>query len=112
MGTFYRFGVSFYYFFLAFIQKNWFTGVGCPSAAAKVHLLTMSALCCILFNYYVGDLTATMTVGTSVERLASFQDVVDKARRKSQKHDSIQFFKRKGIISQSATPLETVCSFF
>ncbi len=91
-----RFGVSFYYFFLAFIQKNWFTGVGCPSAAAKVHLLTMSALCCILFNYYVGDLTATMTVGASVERLASFQDVVDKVPELDSLYD-LPFFRKKRL---------------
>ncbi len=64
-------------FFLSLIQRNSNTGQHLKLTAARVLMVTTSSLTFILFTYYGGDLTATMTAGLPAPSLKSFQDILD-----------------------------------
>ena len=66
-----------YKFFLSLIQRNSNTGDKMGGLSSRILLLTMSALTFVLFTYYGGDLTATMTAGAEQTSLRSFQDILD-----------------------------------
>ncbi len=65
------------YFFCEMIQRGE-DGNQLASISSKIFYLSLAALCFILFNFYVADLTATMTVGKAPAKLRSFQDILDK----------------------------------
>ena len=62
---------------LSLVQRNPSSGENERFLAAKMLLLTTSALSLVLFSYYGGNLTATMTVGFPRTGLRSFRDVLD-----------------------------------
>ncbi len=59
------------------VINYWATLQDSPGVGNKVFLMTISAVSFFLYNFYVGDLTATMTVGNGVARLRSFQEALD-----------------------------------
>ncbi len=65
------------YFFCEMIQRGE-DGSHLITISSKMFYLSLATLCFILFNFYVADLTATMTVGQAPVKLRSFQDVLDK----------------------------------
>ena len=67
------------FFLLGLIQRGEDgNGLQWSAASSRVFYLTVACLCFVLFNFYVADLTATMTAGREPVSLASFQDVADK----------------------------------
>ncbi len=65
-------------FFLSLIQRNSETGEKMDYAAEKLLLITISMVTFLLFSFYGGDLTATMTAGIKTPNLRTFHDVLDK----------------------------------
>ncbi len=72
-----HFGLGMYEFFLSLIQRNSNTGEHLKLTGAKLLLMTTSAVSYILFTYYGGDLTATMTAGLPMPSIKSLQDILD-----------------------------------
>lgn len=65
------------HFLLSLIQRGPNTGESAQYAGGMIFLLTTSIVSYFLFSFYVGDLTASMTVGAKTSRIKNFQDVID-----------------------------------
>ncbi len=63
--------------FVSIIQRKSETGESTEFLSSKILLISTSAMSYIVYVYYGGDLTATMTAGTISATFKSLQDVLD-----------------------------------